>query len=591
MSVLVFMAIRTRWLLLVCGLALCGWGSTLAQPLIPLHEPQAQAGPVFLDDLVLTWFDRTGQATLSEVLQLPPVAFGPVPDRRTLSLEPRSALWFKLRVGPSPSREPWLLSSYLASPDLVFAYIQDEHGQWQEQRAGDLVPVASWPTPDVRPVFRIDPRPDAEQTVYVRVSDRLGSFTRLRLARLDAWSEVHQRNDLAFGLYFGLTLLVFGMSLACWVGFRDSIFASYAVYSILMILSQASFSGLAGVYLFPNSPLLNDYAIHLWISLATTAALLFALHASSAFALVRRWVAFSLVCSGALWLILLVFSINRTTPLVLIVNAADGVIGLMVMLTLVITWRLGERYSSALLLAFSPLLLGAVPLLLYNYRLIGSSFWTQYSLMLGSAFESVVLFFVVVLRSRNRAVTQTRARALEKFDALTGLANLRTLVDRLDGMQTRAMRSSNACGLVLIELVNYRKLGTELGRDKADLALVLSARHMGLVARDFDTAARVGESLFALAIEGPVTEESLAATCSALAARGLRQQRLLTGGETLDFMMVHALVRDKELPSEKILQWMTRRLREFDTSVNRRIYAVSLDAAHSIPAFNSEQFQ
>jgi diguanylate cyclase (GGDEF)-like protein len=484
-----------------------------------------------------------------------------------------------------------MLSSYLASPDLVFAYIQDDQGQWREQRAGDLVAVADWPLPDVRPVFRIDPRPDAEQTVYVRVSDRLGSFTRLRLSRLDTWSVVHQRNDLAFGAYFGLTLLVFGMSLACWVGFRDSIFASYAAYSLCMILAQASFSGLAGVVLFPNLPLLNDFSIHLWISLATTLGLLFALHASSAFALVRRWVAFSLVCCGAIWLMLMVFAINRSTPLFLILNAADGLIGLMVIVTLAITWRMGERYSVALLLAFSPLLLGAVPLLLYNYRLIGSSFWTQYSLMLGSAFESVVLFFVVVRRSRNRAVTQTRTRALEKFDALTGLANARTLADRLDGMQTRAMRAGNACGLVLVELVNYRQIGTELGRDKADLALVLSARHMGLVARDFDTAARVGESLFALAIEGPVTEASLAATCSTLAARGLRQQRLLTGGETLDFMMVHTLVRDKEMPSEKILQWLTRRLREHDTSVNRRIYGVSLDAAHSVPAFNTEPFQ
>lgn len=569
-----------RWAAAVC-LWLASAGA-MAQPLIALDSQRP--GPFFLDSQVLTWYDASGRATLDDVLRLPEGSFQPPPDRKTLPLVPEDAMWFKLAIGPSASLEPWLLTSYLPAPDYVSAYLQDAGGRWREQRAGDRIAVREWPMPETRPTFRIDPRRDASVTVYVRVSDRLGSFTRFRLARFDAWAKAKDENTLMFGLYFGVAMLIFSVCIACWIAYRDRTFGSYAAYTLAMALAQSSFSGLGGRFLYPGWPLLNDYAIYLWISVAVSLAVLFALHVGSAWALARRWAWFMLGCCCVLWLALLVFSVWRNASLFLAISAMDGLLGLMALVSLAITWRNGDRYSAVLLAAFLPLLISATPLILYNYRVIDSSFWTQYSLMLGSAFECVLLFFILIWRSRDRAVTLTRSRALEKYDPLTGLANLRTLLDRLYGMQIRSHRMGHDSALAVIEMTNYEELRSELGDERADLALVLAARHLGAVAHDVDTPARIGPALFALAVEGPATLESVSSTCSALMARGLRPQRLLPGGEVLEFRMVVALFSSSEHEADRIVSYLVRALRDLDPGSNRRIQSISLDALSSMPA-------
>ncbi|MET0312718.1 MAG: 7TM diverse intracellular signaling domain-containing protein [Burkholderiaceae bacterium] len=553
-----------------------------AQSTVPLDGP---TGPFFLDRFVGAWFDAEGKATLQDVQALPAGSFQPLPDRRDI---PRGgnagALWLKVVLSPADNRAPWFIISYIASNDYVFLYRQAPNGEWLERRAGDMVPVADWPLPGSRPTFRVDPSPTAETTVYVRVQDRIGSFTRLQIARLDAWTQVKDEHALMFGMYFGISVLIFVMCIAFWVTYRDPVFGSYGAYSLSMAFAQASFSGLAGPFLYPRWAAANDYAIYFWISMAVSLGVLFALHVGSAWVVAVRWARTALGACVLLWIVMAVFAVERSDTLGHVLNGIDGLLGLMALLSFFITWRSGDRYSGVLLAACFPLVLSAMPLVLYNFRLIDSSFWTQYSLMLGSAFECVVLFFIVNWRSRDRAVSATRTRALETHDSLTGLANLRLLQDRLHGMQVRSRRQNHECALVLVDLMNYRKLVSQIGPEHADVPLVLAARHLGTAAHDVDTAARIGETLFALAIEGPVTAKQLASNCASLVTRGLRPQRMLAPGDTLEFRMVTALIDGDEHPPEKIIRYLARALRELDPADGRRIHPISLDALGSMPA-------
>lgn len=569
-----------RWLLaLAFGLVpLLG----AAQSVVPLGSNVT--GPFFLDRFVGAWFDPAGQATLQDVQALPASQFTAMPDRRDI---PRSgntgALWLKVVLGPTDNPAPWFIISYIASNDYVFLYRQSPSGEWLERRAGDMVPVASWPLPGSRPTFRVDPSPSAETTVYVRVQDRIGSFTRLQIARLDAWTQFKDEHALMFGMYFGISILIFLMCIAFWVAYRDAVFGSYGAYSLSMAFAQASFSGLAGPFLYPHWPEANDYAIYFWISMAVSLGLLFALHVGSAWVVAFRWARASVGACVVLWILLVIFAFERSNTFAQVLNGIDGLLAVMVLVSLFITWRNGDRYSGVLLAACVPLVASAMPLVLYNFRVIDSSFWTQYSLMIGSAFECVVLFFIVNWRSRDRAVSTTRMRALETHDSLTGLANLRLLQDRLLGMQMRAKRQNHDSALVLVELMNYRKLVAQIGAEHADVPLVLAARHLGAVANDVDTVARIGESLFALAVEGPVTAKALATTCATLVTRGLRPQRMLAPGDTLEFRMVTALIHSDDQPPEKIIRYLARALRELDPADGRRIHPISLDALGSMP--------
>ena len=142
--------------------------------------------------------------------------------------------------------------------------------------------------------------------------------------------------------------------------------------------------------------------------------------------------------------------------------------------------------------------------------------------------------------------------------------------------------------ICVVELVNYGKILALGGREKADIALVLTARRLGEVARDIDTAARISDTMFALALEGPITEKEVATIGAALIARGLRPQLGLPDQDTLDFMIMGVLVDTDAVPVKKIVRHLVARISECDVAATKRVYFTSLPASNSSPAALTE---
>jgi two-component system, sensor histidine kinase LadS len=89
---------------------------------------------------------------------------------------------------------------------------------------------------------------------------------------------------------------------------------------------------------------------------------------------------------------------------------------------------------------------------------------------------------------------------------------------------------------------------------------VLTGSRLRSVARDVDTAARVGNHEFALLMEGPVRPAQAVAAATAIVAAGLRPSVLLPSGISLRFKVVVALLPDvnaEPLPDAQAqLDWM-----------------------------------
>jgi two-component system, sensor histidine kinase LadS len=210
------------------------------------------------------------------------------------------------------------------------------------------------------------------------------------------------------------------------------------------------------------------------------------------------------------------------------------------------TWQRGDATTRLIALGFLPVGLGAIPLLLRNLALIPNSSLTHYSLLIASALEMPVLLYALIERSSIRRDSLMRAAGLPTHDALTGLFNMRTLLEHMHGVMTRSSRYKHAYGLILVELNNADWFTKEHGQEMADRALVLLAVRIQKFAREVDTVCRIDKNHFVLLLEGPCTARQMAQTTARISASALQPNEVLPVGASLKLKITSALLPTPE---------------------------------------------
>jgi two-component system, sensor histidine kinase LadS len=514
---------------------------------LPVVVLGKQVNQLVLDTFTSYWVDDTGGATVEQV-DTP--ATGKLFSQRQLGqrhIIHGKALWMRFEAQVADPSTHWFLEASLASADDVSVYSRDASGQWAIQHSGDVLPRSQWPVQDRFPVFKLSHETTAPVVYYVRVVHHRTPFS----ASLHAYRDtelISQRQDENFflGSYFGLLLLVGIVCVAMSVAMRDTIFVKYLAYVAAIGISQATYTGIAAQYLWPEWPAWSDTANFFLPGMSSVAGLWFVriltnprvyMPRLDKIAVALILVQTAVACSELVYPTLLSFRL-----LTLLCVA-------MVVVVYVVAWHAwtrGDIQARWIALAFLPVLIGVMPQLLRNMGFIASSFWTQYGVTLGSAIEMPLLLYGLMLRANARTEARGRAAGLPLRDALTGLSNMRDLLRQVHGAMTRAVRYQQQYGLVLIELINYDWFVKEHGREISDRALVLLGTRLQLVARDVDTTGRIDDKHFVLLIEGPCKPGYAAKVAARIAASAHRPSDLLPVGAALKLRITCALMPDPE---------------------------------------------
>lgn len=493
-------------------------------------------GPINMVASLESWLDASGQTTMEQVeagaltLGFEPLRVG---EPRVLD---NAALWLRFDAISQDPRHHWKLELPMSGVDKISLYYRDSLGRWAVQQAGDSLPMSAWPLPGRFPALSLSPEQGQSVRYYLRIEHARVPFSVVPRAVSDTQlTTARQRDHVLLGAYFGLAFLVTLLALINAVAYRDWGFASYAVYIAIFAASQGAFTGMAGLYWWPELPALNTPAVFVLPLTAGAAAMWFVRTVTTPrrFSRALDWFLLAMI-----WLAPIIAIIDAIFP------TAEGfaLINIMVSagiaaLLLVIGVALfeGDRHARWLVLGFLPIVLATLFPLMRNLGVLASSFVTEHALMLGSTIEAPILFYGLLRRVTQRRESETRASTLRTTDPLTGLGSARLLVSKLRQAFNTAGRYQQPCALLLINLSNLATLQQRHGREAGDRAMVMAASRIRTAAQTTDTVARVGDSQFALLMEGPMNSDSVNDVATKILASGLRPSRELPEADPLVF--------------------------------------------------------
>lgn len=560
--------------------AVAGWAQQGADARLPVLQLNAPDGQIALAEHSQFWIDATGNALLEQVEAWEydlPFAMRPAGHTATLG---KQVMWVRFSTMQPDLSQRWVLEVSSAGVDRVSLYYRDDAGNWAVQDAGDKIPVSQWPRPDRVPVFDLDSEQAQPVTYFLRIEQARRPFSApLYIYKHPALLAHRMQEQFLLGAYFGLALLMALVAAANAVAFRDRSFAAYAAYIAALAAAQAALLGIGGQYLWPEWAAWNDLSAFLLPVLAACSGLWFA-------RVVTRPRQFPAALD---WLSLkMIIVLPLLTALDTLFPTHAGFIGItaLIIATIVlifamvfIAWRSGDPSMRWIALGFVPMAAVAPFPILRDLGLIPVSFLTQYGLTLGAALQTPMLFYGLLRRAAQRREARARAAALAQTEPLTGLNNLHTFEARLHEALLRSGRYRHRSALLMIDLSNHGWFAKEHGRQIADYALVLTGSCLRKLTRDIDIAARVGDSEFALLIEGPVTAAQAVAAATQLVAHALQPSDLLPVGSHLKLHVAIAMVPDAHCGNQgdaaQHLAYMLNSLREMPANTRKSIKTVN----------------
>ena len=190
-----------------------------------------------------------------------------------------------------------------------------------------------------------------------------------------------------------------------------------------------------------------------------------------------------------------------------------------------------------------------------NLHKDGSSFWTILSVSrLLNEVGEVTHYLWSSVDNTQLHEAREMINKLAFYDSLTGLANRRLLLDRLDRALMAAKRHGESVAIMMFDLDNFKTINDSLGHDAGDQLLKHVSLQMKSVIREDDLVARLGGDEFVIVLDGIAKSGEIIDIAGALLARIEQPVELLGNQVAISSSLGVAIYPDDGVLASELLR-------------------------------------
>jgi len=561
---------RRRRRLLICALAALTAGAATVGAQAPLARgPRSpalsprDAVPPEIEGVVVATPDRLGSsghlAGLFYLLVDPTRELtyeqvsSPAFDRR-FALEPAegvnlgftsAALWLRIDLDLGGGRSPdWMLTLDYPLLDRIEIWDAARPGDEPLFRLGDRRPFAERPVPHRYFAVPLEADGPERRRLYLRVTTESSMQVRPALVRASALFLAATREELAFGIGYGLMALMVLYNLFFYFEIRDPTYLAYVASTTCGLLFVLALNGHAFQYLWPESPTVANLASpvvsSLWLVATATFGRLFLEPKTFSPGIDRVVVA--LIGLGIVATLVSFAAPYR--PAMELSSAGAALTGTTLLVCGGLIWWRGNRAARFFTLAWAGLGAGVTGLVLSRFGLIPDNDWTRNGALAGAVVEIVLLSLAISDKYRLMAVElESYSKGLEEkvtertsqleeansalqrlsvTDPLTAVANRRRFDEMLAEELARHRRSGAPLTIAMIDIDHFKSFNDRYGHQRGDQCLQQVALAIESAAsRASDLVARYGGEEFVVLL--PETAAEAAVRIATAMLEGVRR--------------------------------------------------------------------
>ncbi|SIQ92816.1 Signal transduction histidine kinase [Aquipseudomonas alcaligenes] len=326
-------------------------------------------------------------------------------------------VWLRLEVRPTDAGEQrWMLRLSNALLDDVRVYQRDADGRWQERRAGENLARELWPIDYRSAVFPLRLQGQQNEVVLLRLQTKNALSVSLDFMEATEFGQAGRREYIAYGLYFGIYLMLFGFHVIFWRMTQAPESGWYLLYVGCCVWIEGLTIGLPQ-QLFGIPVRLSDPLLGVAMALSLPIGTVFACRQLALSQVYKRFsnslTALTWLLGGLAALAVLFGFFRQAVPLVLSTSLAT--IPLMLSTALWLLWR-GHRPARFYLLAFGIFYAGVLVAFLRNFGVVPANFWTDHAVAIGTLLHMSAMSLRIISHynrlKRDKQLAQAQNTAL-----------------------------------------------------------------------------------------------------------------------------------------------------------------------------------
>lgn len=324
----------------------------------------------------------------------------------------QSVYWFKIKVANHTDRNDLLFKIH--NGVITSATLFDPANNFKAYYAGQSVPFKNKLFNTQFPVFRLNVPPGDSATYLLRVYSSNVMDLPMKISPAEAIYDSLNRDQLFFGIYFGIILIMFFYNFFIYTTTRDKSYLYYVIYILAVGLVQACLKGYAEKMFWPNSPWLTMVMTDVSLASSGIFAIFFVFNFLNAKQYTPK-------LYYVLWGINVIYFIGIAIALSgklitsqQLMQGNASLVSIFIMTTGIVIYRRGFKPALYFDIAWSFFLSGVIIYILKDANVLPYNNFTSNAILIGSGLEVSLLSFALAdkINTYRKEKEESQAQAM-----------------------------------------------------------------------------------------------------------------------------------------------------------------------------------